>query len=117
MSVDLLSRCFFIIIRRPPRVTRTDTRFPYPTLFRCLWEPEHALRSCAPTDLGSDLGGGPIQEALGEVVAGGGEDRLGVELHALDVELAVAQAHDGAVVGLGGDLEARGRSEERRLGK
>jgi hypothetical protein len=28
-----------------------------------------------------------------------------VELHALDVELAVAQPHDDAVVGLGGDLE------------
>ena len=30
-----------------------------------------------------------------------GEDRLGVELHALDRELAVAQAHHQAVVGLG----------------
>src|SRR3546814_15694593 len=25
---------FFLIIRRPPRSTRTDTLFPYPTLFR-----------------------------------------------------------------------------------
>src|SRR3546814_17976284 len=25
---------FFLMIRRPPRSTRTDTRFPYPTLFR-----------------------------------------------------------------------------------
>ena len=38
-------------------------------------------------------------------VAGLGEDRLGVELHALDRELAVAQAHHQAVLGLGGDLE------------
>src|SRR3546814_3511249 len=31
----LLSRiCFFLIVRRPPRSTRTDTLFPYPTLFR-----------------------------------------------------------------------------------
>src|SRR3546814_5448256 len=32
------SRCvlgfFFLMIRRPPRSTRTDTRFPYTTLFR-----------------------------------------------------------------------------------
>src|SRR3546814_17764506 len=28
-------RCFFfLMIRRPPRSTRTDTRFPYTTLFR-----------------------------------------------------------------------------------
>src|SRR3546814_2869170 len=26
--------CFFVMIRRPPRSTRTDTRFPYTTLFR-----------------------------------------------------------------------------------
>src|SRR3546814_15645968 len=25
---------FFLMIRRPPRSTRTDTLFPYPTLFR-----------------------------------------------------------------------------------
>src|SRR3546814_7314994 len=30
-----MSRLFlFLIIRRPPRSTRTDTRFPYTTLFR-----------------------------------------------------------------------------------
>src|SRR3546814_16153587 len=26
--------CFFLSIRRPPRSTRTDTLFPYTTLFR-----------------------------------------------------------------------------------
>src|SRR3546814_20050282 len=26
--------CFFVMIRRPPRSTRTDTLFPYTTLFR-----------------------------------------------------------------------------------
>src|SRR3546814_15812681 len=31
----LVSLCFFfLIIRRPPRSTRTDTLFPYTTLFR-----------------------------------------------------------------------------------
>src|SRR3546814_18029963 len=28
--------CFFLIRRRPPRSTRTDTLFPYTTLFRSL---------------------------------------------------------------------------------
>src|SRR3546814_19852218 len=31
MSICL---CFFLMIRRPPRSTRTDTLFPYTTLFR-----------------------------------------------------------------------------------
>src|SRR3546814_18410380 len=30
------------MIRRPPRSTRTDTLFPYPTLFRSRWRIEHA---------------------------------------------------------------------------
>src|SRR3546814_19719820 len=29
-----LHLCCFLMIRRPPRSTRTDTLFPYPTLFR-----------------------------------------------------------------------------------
>src|SRR3546814_8923123 len=32
--------CFFLMIRRPPRSTRTDTLFPYTTLFR---SPESGL--------------------------------------------------------------------------
>src|SRR3546814_14846367 len=36
MSISVL--CFYsLIIRRPPRSTRTDTLFPYRTLFRSLW--------------------------------------------------------------------------------
>src|SRR3546814_17215157 len=34
LSVCLLSCIFFLMIRRPPRSTRTDTLFPYTTLFR-----------------------------------------------------------------------------------
>src|SRR3546814_16816630 len=30
---------FFLMIRRPPRSTRTDTLFPYTTLFRSIFEP------------------------------------------------------------------------------
>src|SRR3546814_13839455 len=30
---------FFLMIRRPPRSTRTDTLFPYTTLFRSVFEP------------------------------------------------------------------------------
>src|SRR3546814_21128886 len=30
---------FFLMIRRPPRSTRTDTLFPYTTLFRSNWLP------------------------------------------------------------------------------
>src|SRR3546814_7620255 len=32
---------FFLMIRRPPRSTRTDTLFPYTTLFRSPRQPGH----------------------------------------------------------------------------
>src|SRR3546814_4683015 len=34
---------FFLMIRRPPRSTRTDTLFPYTTLFRALAGRRHRL--------------------------------------------------------------------------
>src|SRR3546814_7640616 len=34
ISSSVLSFLFFLMIRRPPRSTRTDTLFPYTTLFR-----------------------------------------------------------------------------------
>src|SRR3546814_13857426 len=36
MTSLCLSYIFFLMIRRPPRATRTDTLFPYTTLFRSL---------------------------------------------------------------------------------
>src|SRR3546814_9683153 len=36
---------FFLMIRRPPRSTRTDTLFPYTTLFRSRWSlPDRRIR-------------------------------------------------------------------------
>src|SRR3546814_21006254 len=40
LSIDVVFIFFFLMIRRPPRSTRTDTLFPYTTLFRSL---EHRL--------------------------------------------------------------------------
>src|SRR3546814_13279955 len=37
MVVCVVSCVFFLMIRRPPRSTRTDTPFPYTTLFRSNW--------------------------------------------------------------------------------
>src|SRR3546814_2294967 len=41
----LFSYLFFLMIRRPPRSTRTDTLFPYTTLFRSHAELKGALCS------------------------------------------------------------------------
>src|SRR3546814_13890551 len=50
--LGLLEWFFFLMIRRPPRSTRTDTLFPYTTLFRSTADggghgtPAGALRVC-----------------------------------------------------------------------
>src|SRR3546814_7218087 len=49
-----MSVFFFLIIRRPPRSTRTDTLFPYTTLCRSQWYPtgqKRLLRRQCPESL------------------------------------------------------------------
>ena len=48
------------------------------------------------------------QEVAQQIFAVLGEDALGMELHALDGVLAVADGHDDAAVAAGGDLERVG---------
>src|SRR3546814_6634797 len=54
-STFIVLCCFFLMIRRPPRSTRTDTLFPYTTLFRsrrfevleCFCHPARVARAAA----------------------------------------------------------------------
>src|SRR3546814_4638870 len=39
LAVEVRLDLFFLLIRRPPRSTRTDTLFPYTTLFRSGFQP------------------------------------------------------------------------------
>src|SRR3546814_9060401 len=47
MCIDHVIVCsfFFLMIRRPPRSTRTDTLFPYTTLFRSTTDPRIVARA------------------------------------------------------------------------
>src|SRR3546814_20179614 len=117
---------FFLIIRRPPKSTRTDTLFPYTTLFRSrapVWkqcrQPAMAEEAVEPANaLSVNARAGAPEVAT-----------TAVDLqHALRAEVmleAVAQTHRLRV---GGFLRAHfrsvcrnrlapGRSEERRVGK
>src|SRR3546814_16133183 len=46
----LLMHVFFLMLRRPPRSTRTDTLFPYTTLFRSHWETKKWTEERGETD-------------------------------------------------------------------
>src|SRR3546814_14563567 len=84
---------FFLIVRRPPRSTRTDTLFPYTTLFRS------ALNTGTMT-VGSGSAGMALQPGMRqphqtEFARGAGYDQLafdGVEQsHAFGIEWMHAQ--------------------------
>src|SRR3546814_10038594 len=68
---------FFLMIRRPPRSTRTDTLFPYTTLFR-------SARATIPSRMGRprpnrrNSGGGPARQATAPEIG-----RAHVELQSL----------------------------------
>src|SRR3546814_12473439 len=73
------SFCFFFLkIRRPPKSTRTDTLFPYPTLFR---PPRRILHNSEFAAMGVDTSDEWIRERTGIVqryIAGPGETLTGI---------------------------------------
>src|SRR3546814_1870890 len=117
MSVYII--IFFFMIRRPPRSTRTDTLFPYTTLFRSPRDdrpaaaaPQGLARLRAPAAHPSDRGGGAE------------EGRLGLGRRALPrrvlrrragARVGSGCAHPGARRGAGGRRGVRGRAVAVRL--
>src|SRR3546814_1202606 len=65
LSYSVLFICFifFLMIRRPPRSTRTDTLFPYTTLFRSLFDGE-----VAPGEAVRIFTGAPLPEGADAIV-------------------------------------------------
>src|SRR3546814_4753693 len=53
--VDIAVSFFFLMIRRPPRSTRTDTLFPYTTLFRSVVRVEDIALAGAAAGTADDM--------------------------------------------------------------
>src|SRR3546814_11533792 len=68
--------CFFLMIRRPPRSTRTDTLFPYTTLFRSR---PGERRDGAPPGAARTLAAGPA--GLARLCGRGRADRPRLAAH------------------------------------
>src|SRR3546814_15835131 len=108
----LLCLCFFfLMIRRPPRSTRTDTLFPYTTLFR-------SLRVARIEEL---IGQGPeVVEALGREAHHAHENHHRKWGRNIADEIAAALAGDvrndlaGKITQLRLARRNRARTEERR---
>src|SRR3546814_17182102 len=74
---------FFLMKRRPPRSTRTDTLFPYTTLFRSIDRPRR-LRQCRP--------GGVDRLAIGRHPRRAGDPQLFAGCRTPEAELGGASA-------------------------
>src|SRR3546814_4862955 len=67
----MMSVCFFfLMIRRPPRSTRTDTLFPYTTLFRSQLQHPRSLRPATPGEAAPAGGERRREEVAGARHAG-----------------------------------------------
>src|SRR3546814_17172508 len=114
---------FFLMIRRPPRSTRTDTLFPYTTLFRFHMTADTMDILVLPGDgIGPEITAATL--AVIRAAAGGrvaftemaiGEASLAAEGSTLpDAVMAAIPGADGVILG---PVSHYGRSEERRVGK
>src|SRR3546814_5041287 len=66
---------FFVMIRRPPRATRTDTLFPYTTLFRSLGDADKYAGLEVAAVSGSLFGSHGSKDSFGE------SGSIGLKLH------------------------------------
>src|SRR3546814_15741052 len=100
---------FFLMIRRPPRSTRTDTLFPYTTLFRSDLSAPRPLAMDAEAGflLLEDFGDRTFTRALKD-----GADEAELYRLATDTLIALHQRWGGEDAG----LLSYDRSEERRVG-
>src|SRR6185503_651081 len=76
------------------------------------------MRPALSHERASSRDGHPREEVAEEALALDGQDRLGMELHTLDEELAMADTHDLALVGPGGPHELGGhrrRIDDQRV--
>src|SRR3546814_11079179 len=115
--IEVNSLCvFFLMIRRPPRSTRTDTLFPYTTLFRSREAELHAVLLLEGLLVLLPQGHHRAHVALVE----GGEHGRGVLRLLQAPRDGLAQpghAHALFALSAGGGRRGCGRSEERRVGK
>src|SRR3546814_10983090 len=97
------------MIRRPPRSTRTDTLFPYTTLFRSIVEqanaapaPRTMLRSFAAASVPQGAGsGGAVDVAIGAAIHTTGDQANGVIVQSVGGGGALGGSASGALAGAG----------------
>src|SRR3546814_2290776 len=108
-----LSLCFVLMIRRPPRSTRTDTLFPYTTLFRSIkGDPkvQFFFRDKG-LQIGQVLFFGRVGMMVGEIAVHFGEKQMMLTRQQLGELLD--HGSGGAIAGIPTDTKGRDRKSTR----
>src|SRR3546814_11073248 len=115
----MLRTFLFLMIRRPPRSTRTDTLFPYTTLFRS----EHVLARTAAIDrcgaFGTDAEHAR-RRAVGQCrIARGDDEQIALRGEAVGVDIAAVRLCRGVDVAFAiqGDVAARDKIARQTVGR
>src|SRR3546814_9603911 len=95
---------FFLMIRRPPRSTRTDTLFPYTTLFRSGDEARCPLHCMVEQAGRGIITAGPVVQQMLERIIGKTGDvlalpQIGEALEAAVADMAMAQPDEDGRTG------------------
>src|SRR3546814_17661496 len=101
---------FFLMIRRPPRSTRTDTLFPYTTLFRSANQKRY--RNLASDGSGSIQAQQQAEAQLAIRLASRDKNRAGLQAARQQTDILRADFEKAKAA-----LSQAQRSEERRVGK
>src|SRR3546814_20921300 len=120
LFVLLCCRLFFLMIRRPPRSTRTDTLFPYTTLFRSSFRRYRTdfLEGSSAVERVEEQSARPRVIVPASRPVGAAEELEGRVRSRQQREIEKVQlCGQIARTSLGDETEAIGRSEERRVGK
>src|SRR3546814_15965879 len=104
------------MIRRPPRSTRTDTLFPYTTLFRSMKKLYSGFDLCAPTTSVSMTINGPAPMILAMFMNTAIDQQVEKYLRSGQDRWDAASAKIGRMFE-GRERPQYSRSEERRVGK
>jgi len=109
LAAELTGSCAAMAIAIPSKIAVASVNLEIETSLRIgldrtsVEDTREASRvPCVARNYATTLNG---EKILKKVESRSGEHRLRMELHALDGKLAMAQAHDGAIGGLGGDFE------------
>src|SRR3546814_15687011 len=107
MSILSYTCFFFLMIRRPPRSTRTDTLFPYTTLFRSRLARLHRRRDQAARHAPADLPGAqhaarqaarePLEKARQPAALGSGAQHGDLSLSSIQAVIPDKRAYASAI--------------------